>query len=80
MRYPKKPCMCRSGHAWRLHAHGKEWERSLWGANGGMSAGDSERSGFGGYEKQVQRVCMGLTASSGYDRWGYECLGWEIGE
>ena len=45
-----------------------------------MSAGDSERSGFGGYEKQVQRVCVGLTASSGYDRWGYECLGWEIGE
>ena len=23
---------------------------------------------------------MGLTASSGYDTWGYECLGWEIGE
>ena len=45
-----------------------------------MSAGDSERSGFGGYEKQVQRVCVGLTASSGYDRWEYECLGWEIGE
>ena len=56
------------------------WERSLWGANGGMSAGDSERSGFGGYEKQVQRVCVGITGSSGYDRWGYECLGWEIGE
>ena len=70
------------------------WERSLWGANGGMSGGDSERSGFGGgmngegskrsgfggYEKQVWRVCVGLTASSGYDRWGYECLRWEIGE
>ena len=59
--------MCRSGHAWRLHAHGKEWERSLWGANGGMSGRGSEGSGFGGgmngegskrsgfdgYEKQV---------------------------
>ena len=40
--------MSRSGHACELHAHGKEWQRSLWGANGGMSGRGSERSGFGG--------------------------------
>ena len=64
--------MSRSGHACGLYEHGKEWERSLWGANGGMNGEGRERSGFSGYESQVLRICVGSAASSGYDKWGYE--------
>ena len=72
-------------HAVCMHM-GKNGKEVYWGANGGMSGGgseksgfsggmngeSSERSGFSGYERQVLRVCVVSTTRNGYDKWGYE--------